>query len=410
MKHLYLSFLLFLSFGQLFAQKDFRSGYIVQHSDTLRGQVDYRGLARSAKTTTFKANAGAAEQSFTPDQLTGFGFDRENVRYESKLVPATEAQPEQRLFLHMLVKGKASLYTYRDDSDLDRFYLSKDEAPLVELAQQVYNRPDPKTGKLYRIVDQPFKGVLTSAFFDCPDMTEKRLDAVGLTARSLSQIVIAYNTCLGAEQYIRQPRKATASFYPVLSLARPTLSMSGSHMYARGEYEHTGLGLAAGLGMEVFSPNFSEKLSMVVELLYAPYRFEGQVGPNAFGPNTSYDLLLDITYLKVPAQLRYTFPKGKIRPFANAGLTYAYAVSTERKETQTSEFHGSHSAQEREALPGSDFKYNAFGAIAGAGLLFPLGQNTLILESRYEATTGVSNILTLGSSISGISVLVGYRF
>lgn len=411
MKHLYLTLFTFLIFTQAFAQKDFRSGYIVQNHDTVRGYVDYRGAVRNSKTTTFKPTLDAAEQSFTPAQLAGYGFEKESKAYESKTIPATEAQAEQQLFLRTLVKGKASLYTYRDDHDQERFYLSKDEGALVELKQTTYNRKDPKSGKTVKMVDQHYLGMLGSAFYDCSDLKQERLESVMLRASTLIKIANDYNQCMGSTQYIQEPKKTTVAILPVISYSLPSLHFSGNHRYSRGDYQSTGLGLGGGLAMHVANPSMSEKLSFVLELLYASYRFEGEIKDDYYtGRRTNYDLLFDLHYLKLPAQLRYTFPKGKVRPFVNVGASYSYAIHSKRVENKFSTFHNTSYSDEGEALPGSAFKRHMFGAVAGAGILYPIQNKTLFLETRYETMDGIAKILSLPSSIKSLSLQLGYSF
>lgn len=411
MKKLYSTLIAFLIISQAFAQQDFRPGYIVQNNDTLKGYVDYRGAVRSAKTTSFKASQNGAGQAYSPDQISAYGFVKENKVYETKTVPATEAQPEQVLFMQALVKGKASIYTYRDDSDRDHYYISQDGANLVELVEQVYTRVDPNTGKRYRVVDKPYLGVIASAFFDCPALTEKRLENVMLRHSSLIKVATEYNQCLGSEQYMQQPQKGTITFSPLLFFSLPSLQTSGEHMYAQSSFRHTGLGVGAGVAMEVSNPNMSEKLSLVAELLYAPYRFEGEIR-NMYntGRTTDYDLSFDLKYVKLPVQLRYTFPKGSIRPYANAGASFSYAVSSERVETRSSKFNNTNYTETREALEGGSFKKHMFGALVGAGLIIPANSNALLLEARYETTEGISNLRSLASSIKSASLMVGYRF
>lgn len=411
MKQLYLTLLAFLFFAQAFAQKDFRPGYIVQNQDTIRGYVDYRGAVRNSKMTTFKSTLDSNEQTFTPDKLAGYGFDKENKVYETKVVPATQAQPEQQFFLHALVKGKASLYNYRDDTDRDRFYLSKDDAALVELSEQTYTRKDPKTGKTYRVVDQPYLGVLGSAFYDCTELNENRIKNVELRHSSLIKVVQAYNQCMGSGQYKQEPRKASFQFLPVLTFSIPSLHMAGDHSYATGSYSSTGIGLGAGVAMQVSNPAVSEKISLLFELLYAPYQFEGTVNRQYnTGRTTNHDILLDLHYLKFPGQLRYTFPKGKVRPFFNVGASYSYAVYTNRQLKTTSTFHSTSYTEESEALPGNDYRPNMFGVLGGVGVMYPINNKTLFLETRYEATDGISRIISLPSSIKTFSIIAGYNF
>jgi hypothetical protein len=411
MKHFYITLITLLTFTQAFAQKDFRPGYVIQHGDTVRGYVDYRGAVRSSKVATFKTTLNSNEQVYTPTQLMGYGFDKENKVYESKTIPATEAQAEQQLFLHALVKGKASLYTYRDDSDLDRFFFSKDDAALVKLTEQAYTRKDPKTGKSYRVVDQPFLDLLASAFNDCPDLKEDRLKSVKLHANSLIKLTEEYNQCVGSTQYIKEPKKTVVTIMPVLTFARPSLETDGTHYYAKGSYSHTGLGLGGGLAMQFSYPAMSEKLSILLELLYAPYRFEGEIRNKPHnGRTTDYELLFDLHYLKIPAQLRYTFPKGKIRPYANLGVSYSYAAHSNRVEKKSSTFQSTSYEEESEALSGRNFKRQMFGAVAGAGLILPIRDNALFIETRYESMDGITRMLSLPNSIKSLSLQVGYSF
>ncbi|MDO6390299.1 outer membrane beta-barrel protein [Pontibacter sp. BT731] len=412
MKQLYLIFLLIcLVVAPAIAQKDFRTGYIVLNSDTLQGYVDYRGAVRNSKTATFKASLGASEQAYSPDQLAGYGFAKEDKVYEAYTIPADGAQPVQRLFLQVLTKGSVSLHTYRDDLDLDHFYLSKDGDDLVELKENVYNKKDPRTGKTFRMVDKLYLGVLGSAFADCPAMSEERFRNVTFRHSGLTKIVNDYNECMDSNQYVQPSRKTTVTLYPVLFYAKPALQMAGEHPYSKASFRTTGPGLGGGVGLEVANPAISEKLTLILELLYAPYHFEGVIKDvNNSGRTTQHDILLDLHYLKVPAQLRYTFPKGKLRPFANAGISYSYAISTDRVETKNSTFHNTSYTEVSEAMPGSVFKQYMFGAQAGIGILYPMQNRALLIETRYETTEGISNIRILSSNVKGFSIMAGYRF
>ena len=412
MKQLYLiCSLTLLLVAPAFAQKDFRPGYIIQNNDTLRGYVDYRGAVRSSKTTSFKASQNGADQAYSPKQISGYGFVKEHKVYEAQTVPADGAQPAQRLFLQVLAKGKATVYTYRGDSDVDFFYLSKDGGDLVELKEHVYNKKDPKTGKTFRMVDNLYLGVLGSAFSDCAAMSEERLRNVLLRHSSLTKIAKDYNDCMGSGQYAQPSRKTNLTVYPVLFFSNPTLHMSGEHPYAKASFENTHIGLGGGIGLEFSNPTVSEKLSLVLELLYAPYRFEGEIeNITNMGRTTNHDLLFDLHYLKLPAQLRYTFPKGRVRPFINAGASFTYAISADRVEIKNSTFQGTSYTEASEALPDGNYKQYMFGGQAGIGLLYPLGGGALLVETRYEMTEGISNLLSLASSIKGFSLQAGYRF
>src|SRR5690606_28980195 len=147
------------------------------------------------RVATFKSSTEAQPKAFAPADITGYGFVEEKKAYESWRVPTPDGRSYEQLFLHMLIKGKASLYTLRDDRDRDRFYLAHNVAELVELVQSSYTQKDPLNGKIYKMLDQAYLGVLTSAFADCPGMTQKRLSTVKLNANSLHRVALEYNEC-----------------------------------------------------------------------------------------------------------------------------------------------------------------------------------------------------------------------
>lgn len=92
------------------------------------------------------------------------------------------------------------------------------------------------------------------------------------------------------------------------------------------------------------------------------------------------------------------------------GASYSYAVHSKRVESRYSSFHSTSYSEEKEALPGSDFKSHMFGAVAGVGILYPVKTKTFVLETRYETTEGISRLLSLRSSIKTFSLMAGYRF
>ena len=60
-----------------------------------------------------------------------------------------------------------------------------------------------------------------------------------------------------------------------------------------------------------------------VETLFRTYEARG-VGEGVFD---EYDVLFKLSYLRINALLRYTYPKGKVRPFLGAGLANGLTLS-----------------------------------------------------------------------------------
>ncbi|MDX5438144.1 MAG: hypothetical protein LPK03_13160 [Pontibacter sp.] len=199
MKQLYVTFTLLFACTFAFAQKSFQDGFIVQNGDTIRGLVDYRGSVRSAEVTTFKKNEHAAEQALTPHDIQAYGFDKGKKLFEAfeiTLAPAGDTV-RQRVFLAALVKGKASVYHYRDSFQKDRYFLRKDGQPLIELLYEETLLRDTNSGKLYKAKRRAYAHTMAVAFTDCETIKAGRFQNLKFTADALAEITEDYNACVG---------------------------------------------------------------------------------------------------------------------------------------------------------------------------------------------------------------------
>lgn len=221
MKQLNLVLLLLLYCTLAFAQKDFRKGYVVQGTDTLRGYVDYRGDMRNAQSATFKSTPEGNEQVFTPSDIAGYGFEKENKAFESKtIMPGTQADSApQKLFMNVLVKGRANIYSYRDSHSLDHYYLQKDTL-FMELVQHKREQIDPRTGRIHLVNSNVFRGILNMAFTDCASFSASQMEQVKLLHRDLINITSKYNQCVAPAEasvsYKHREKKAAITVGPVL--------------------------------------------------------------------------------------------------------------------------------------------------------------------------------------------------
>ncbi|WP_299758503.1 outer membrane beta-barrel protein [uncultured Pontibacter sp.] len=416
MKQIYFTLSLLLICSLSFAQKNFQSGFIVQNGDTVQGLVDYRGGVRSSQLTTFKQNESAAEQTFSPDNIQGYGFYKEQKLFESHSVPATaeEGTATQRLFLNVLVKGKANLYHYRDAFQKERYYISKDNGPLVELTQVITYKTDATTGRKRRVTDKTFVTALSSVASDCAALSPAELKRVNLNHTSLTAAVFKYNQCVNpaSVSYAQEKKKGHISIAPVAAYFVSNLTTTGPYILANREYDNSLSNFTGGISLNFTIPAINEKLSIQTDLLYTPYKFTSyQVEENGSGRQTSSEVTFDLGYLKLPAQLRYTFPKGKIRPFINAGPVLAYAVKFKDKEVIQSTFMSSSYTEEGPALPeyiGSR-KY-ALGLTSGIGLSYPVNGNALSIEARYEINDGFSAISEMTTRIKSSYFILSYAF
>ena len=100
----------FLTAGTLFAQTNFKSGYVIKLSgDTIFGEIDYRNDVRMAKKCSFRSNANAPVIDYKPEDIFGYHFT------DSKYF-VSEVVNGQRYFLEFLIKGKINIYDLKDDN------------------------------------------------------------------------------------------------------------------------------------------------------------------------------------------------------------------------------------------------------------------------------------------------------
>ncbi|MBJ6116955.1 PorT family protein [Pontibacter sp. BT310] len=413
MKQLYITILVALISSAAFAQQDFRQGYIVQNGDTLTGFVDYRGAQRNTHQISFKSNDAAQAQSFLPNQVQGYGFQKEHKYYESKLVPAFDTlSTEQTLFAQLLVKGKANLYYLRDPLQKDRFYISKDSEPLRELKVEEFKQKNTqegrKLGHTYMMRRELYKPVLMQTFLDCSSITEDDINKVVIGLNSLSAIVKQYNECIGQEEYSKVPKKIRIGLGPVAGISSSTLSykIEDSDL----NFNNTSVKPVAGIFFNFSMPTISEKLSLQLEMLYAPNYFEASVGDDPSVPgNSTSEIWIDVTHLKVPVLARYTYPRGTFRPYFNIGPVINLVASQKNEITTTSTFGGATRTKKEPFLGEDDFLTLSGGMTAGLGISYSFLGKPLNLEARYEMNDGVSRFSSHDTSIKSLMLVLSYK-
>lgn len=322
------------------AQADFRPGYIVPLSgDTVRGLADYRGGVRNAEQCRFRPTAGAEATIYTPAQLRGYGFGN-GRHYRAQLLAAIDsvqyqAIPSPRLvFLELLAAGPLTLYQLRSRTGVDRFFIAPATAVVSQPVTELIASRPPDSGYLTRAYRRAplYRGVLTALMGDCPAV-RLEVASVPCTASALTGLVQRYNACQTAA-----PVAATAApvvlaragervrLGVVAGVERSRFSVSGESFLVNGNFTSTQP--VVGLGLSIPFASISEKLSLRVEALVEHQRYADAFLAGAFvGAGTYEQVQLKLTYLRVPLMVRYTYPAGKLRPFAQAGLSYAQRLS-----------------------------------------------------------------------------------
>jgi hypothetical protein len=175
------------------AQIRLYEGYVVTNEgDTLRGKIEDWGPSSNSQVVSFVKAGQKRPTAYYPPQVRGFFFHGSG--YESKKI-VTPAGEHREVFLKILVKGKLSLYKYRQV-----LYLTRDTLAF-HVAQGRGDSPQMKRSK----------GLIKLLVLNCKSI---EADSIKTTREDeLKKIAIQYNICMGS-QYVDydkiQPRSRAA--------------------------------------------------------------------------------------------------------------------------------------------------------------------------------------------------------
>ena len=252
-----------------------------------------------------------------------------------------------------------------------------------------------------------FKGQLIVLLNDCPSL-KPRIDRSEYTISGLRSIIIQYNQCQHASsEYIKTEEPIKFKFGIV---AGPTLIMvhyNGGGDYLTGVKMTNCYDYLAGISFHVIFPRERAQWSLVNEIIYKPFSNTGSTQ----GTTPDYDryratFSFDMGYLKLNTLLRYEYPKGKIHPFADFGMSNGYAIKS--KNSRTVDYLSwptySESITTEPALNGP--RLYEFGILGGLGITFWKMSG----ELRYEWADGMSPYTSLHGYENSLCFILEFRF
>ncbi|MDO7847013.1 hypothetical protein Q5H92_11640 [Hymenobacter sp. M29] len=312
------------------AQTNFAPGYVLPATgDTLRGEVDLREGRLSARRCRFRPTASADVITYEPQQVRGYGFSAPQRHYRTMAVAVDETAAQQPVFLEVLVDGPASLYFLRDGEKRDEYFVGLANQPLALLRHGMVQVS--RNGETSTAMDTGYRNTLRAALADCPAV-EKKLSTLLFQESALLNVVTTYNADCRGYRAARARQSTAAAVHLTVGLllgaARHTVAYEGFPFGGGAVTKNTSTGLAIGPVFQFSSARVSQRVSLVASLLYEPEKYEISPGPGSqMSPNAR--IHFDFAYLRLPLMVRYTYPRGKVVPLAEAGLTVAYALKTD---------------------------------------------------------------------------------
>jgi hypothetical protein len=377
------------------AQANYKPGYVVLTAgDTLRGLIQARGDLRNSRLCRFRPAEDAPTVDYPPAALRAYGL-ASGLHYDTRLVPLPDSggQRQERLyFLELLEGGKASLYLRRDGADQTHYYLymaSRGPAPVQELEKRVVHQII--KNQVFNETQNLYRNTLAEAFRDCLAI-QPALPTLEFTASSLRSVVRRYNAYSGGTPAVRpaaKKRPALLSGGLVAGVARTKLQFEGQTSLHNGSFT-TSASPVGGLYVAAILPDLNENLQLRLDLLYEQLRYADSYVARDFSTVAVQEQAsIQLQCLRLPLQLRYCFPIGRVRPFLLGGLTANYLLSSSRQLRSEYTAGNAQVVTNQAAVADANIRRIELGLLGGAGVATPgFGGHAVGLELRAERSTG----------------------
>ena len=394
--------------SQVQAQADFQPGYVLPPAgDTLRGEVDYRDAHNNAQRCRFRPGPAGAATTYLPAQLRGYGFTARK-QYRTLIVPASGAsQPAgEAYFMEILADGPAKLYFLRNGTGYDRFYVVSPTTPLTLLTNGTrYVEVD---GTRYQQALPTFRTTLAAALAGCAAVQHK-LPSLPYTETAIQKAITLYNRCQGS-----LPTSASAKTNSVRVRIGAVGGVSQSRLTFKDDVRFNGLSLpyytgpTVGLAFGFEVPRLSHKLTIQTMALYEQQKCDTEYKvayPGSISGERQVRVHLNLAYLRLPLMLRYTYPRGVVRPMVETGFVLGCALKTENSY-QTTNYFGQY-LDPQPLLPDGNIARLDYGVGAGAGLTTALfGGRDITLLLRAETSYGFAYAVDISSAVHRFSALL----
>jgi len=329
-KHILLVSALFISIVSL-GQTDFRPGYyITWENDTVYGLIDFRGAKRNSDHCLFKETEKSEPVQFNPTDISAYRFT-DSKFYVSKEIEINDT--ERQAFLEFLVNGITDIYYYSGE-DHTCYFIEGKNGRLIELTNDMIDEYIEGEGH-FRRESKKYIGVLKATLADCEEVQED-IEKAGLNHKSLINIGKKYHEYVCDNDdcivYEKPVPKFKFKFAPFIGINFIKLSFPETNHFDSGlsysEFDfNSAIAPSIGFVFNTSIPQLNEKLS--VDIGASVYQFKTSAIAES-KPDfivDVYDAQLEFTSLQTMIALKYSFPKGSIRPTLALGFASNFFLS-----------------------------------------------------------------------------------
>lgn len=326
---------------------------------------------------------------YSPEDILAFGY-RNGNRYES-------IELDNRVsFFEVLVAGKIVLYQKGS-----KYYLNKDHSGLAELKNGALIYKSSAGTREFNSLSE-FLGFITEGKAGpIPDKFSLKDEIIPLIASYNKESVKSYNVfnrSVSEKQLTQDIWKSGAAknrFGVVSGVNLYMLNLKfNPHMYGILPTDYVPepgneYGLAAGLTYERLLSRRTDRMSLVINLIYnnqSFYSYSERSG-NA-GSIVRDDAWFNFMGIKVPLLFQYSLTGGRIVPYVNAGAAYQFFFNTDYRHVAETESlnHEINTSEDQNMI----FKKGELTGVGGLGIRTRILTNlNLHLQLMVEAGQGL---------------------
>lgn len=397
MRKLLLLFFTFLTI-ESYSQIVFEKGYFINNNDQ-KTECLIKNLDWNNTPTEFQYKLDERDQPITTNlqQVKEFGiyneskYQRQNVNADFSSdnlneVDYNKAQKfkEEKIFLKVLVQGKANLYEY-NRNNLTFFFFKTDTIPVNQLIYKTYKVSEDQVTKNKQYKQQIWMALKSD------NITLKSIENLNYKRNELTNVFVKYNESSSSEftNFEKEQTKEKKSFHLSIrpGIKNSSLTVTNAYTSERDRKFDSKIGFLIGVEAEYILPFNKNKWALILEPTYQSYKAERI----DYGDKKS-----EVNYqsIEIPIGVRhYFFLNKKSKIFINAQYIVEAAFSSEAKILFNSYIK-------------EDAKVEPQGGFAlGAGYNYKKKYST---ELRYSHKNILGNHEYLSSSYGTISLIFGY--
>jgi hypothetical protein len=301
MKNLLVVIMLMFSANTLFAQIQFRQGYVITiNGDTLFGEIDYQDNDVLARQCRFRESPQSQSQIFSPFDIAGYRFT-DGKYFISKNIDNTQ------YFVEYLLNGVINLYTLHDETKATHFYIEKEgigfkEVPyedkvLSEYQGTIFHGNTESFKRDYAYSTTKHIGILQYFMQDAGKLNNRIAAIKEPTRRNMLKLAESYHNivCDSVSCIIYEKKLPRVRFNPQL--------VFGATYYSFDKISNE----------NVFLPTYG--LLCHISLPYINNRMYIKTGILSHSNKNKHSLW-------VPFHVEYLYPTGVVRPRISAGFGF----------------------------------------------------------------------------------------